>query len=113
MLEDPRINFAISTRAGENGVDHLGLQVDEESELAEITERLKKADLGFTEKAKLPVAMRNPRRPGCRIRRESLGKRTEQWRTPRSFTVNPSRKTNPNQDVVDRPHPLSRIENDK
>jgi catechol 2,3-dioxygenase-like lactoylglutathione lyase family enzyme len=46
MLEDPRINFAISTRTGEKGVDHLGLQVDQDSELAEITERLKKADLG-------------------------------------------------------------------
>lgn len=46
MLEDPRINFAISTRAGVKGVDHLGIQVDEDSELAEITERLKEADLG-------------------------------------------------------------------
>lgn len=46
MLEDPRINFAISTRVGENGVDHLGIQVDQDSELAEITERLKAADLG-------------------------------------------------------------------
>lgn len=46
MLEDPRINFAISTRTGEEGVDHLGLQVDEENELLEISERLKKADLG-------------------------------------------------------------------
>ncbi|MGZ6369834.1 MAG: ArsI/CadI family heavy metal resistance metalloenzyme [Bdellovibrionota bacterium] len=46
MLEDPRINFAISTRAGEKGVDHLGIQVDQDSELAEITERLKNADLG-------------------------------------------------------------------
>lgn len=46
MLEDPRVNFAISTRVGEKGVDHLGIQVDQESELAEITERLKKADLG-------------------------------------------------------------------
>lgn len=46
MLEDPRINFAISTRVGENGVDHLGIQVDQDSELAEITERLKNADLG-------------------------------------------------------------------
>ena len=46
MLDDPRINFAISTRVGENGVDHLGIQVDQDSELAEITERLKKADLG-------------------------------------------------------------------
>lgn len=46
MLDDPRINFAISTHVGEKGVDHLGVQVDEDSELAEITERLKKADLG-------------------------------------------------------------------
>jgi catechol 2,3-dioxygenase-like lactoylglutathione lyase family enzyme len=46
MLEDPRINFAISTRSGKEGVDHLGLQVDEGNELAEIAERLKKADLG-------------------------------------------------------------------
>ncbi len=45
MLEDPRINFAISTRSEETGVDHLGLQVDEEGELKEISERLKKADL--------------------------------------------------------------------
>lgn len=46
MLEDPRINFAISTRSGKEGVDHLGMQVDESSELTEIAERLKKADLG-------------------------------------------------------------------
>ena len=46
MLEDPRINFAISTRSGKEGVDHLGMQVDESHELSEITERLKKADLG-------------------------------------------------------------------
>lgn len=46
MLEDPRINFAISTRVSEDGVDHLGIQVDEDSELSEITERLKDADLG-------------------------------------------------------------------
>ncbi len=46
MLEDPRINFAISTRSNEEGVDHLGFQVDENSELSELTERLKKADLG-------------------------------------------------------------------
>lgn len=45
MLEDPRINFAISTRVAAKGVDHLGFQVDEDSELTEITERLKNADL--------------------------------------------------------------------
>ncbi len=46
MLEDPRINFAISTRANIIGVDHLGLQVDEELELSAILDRLKNADLG-------------------------------------------------------------------
>ena len=45
MLEDPKVNFAISTRVSENGVDHLGIQVENDSELEEITERLKKADL--------------------------------------------------------------------
>ncbi len=46
MLEDPKINFAISTRVSSEGVDHLGIQVEEGTELTEITERLKKADLG-------------------------------------------------------------------
>jgi hypothetical protein len=46
MLEDPKINFAISTRSGQEGVDHLGIQVDESHELVEISERLKKAKLG-------------------------------------------------------------------
>ena len=45
MLDDPKINFAISTRANEKGVDHLCIQVDEDSELKEITDRLKKANL--------------------------------------------------------------------
>ncbi len=46
MLEDPKVNFAISTLTHSTGVDHLGIQVDESHELEEITERLKKADLG-------------------------------------------------------------------
>jgi len=45
MVEDPRINFAISTRAGRTGIDHLGLQVDEDSELEELRERFQNAEL--------------------------------------------------------------------
>ena len=45
MLDDPRVNFAISTRAAQ-GVDHLGIQVDEKDELVEIRERVKGARLG-------------------------------------------------------------------
>lgn len=44
MLEDPRVNFAISSRAAEaTGVDHVGLQADDDAELAEIATRLKAA----------------------------------------------------------------------
>lgn len=44
MLDDPRINFAISQRGHAAGVDHLGMQVEDESELAYIGERLHAAD---------------------------------------------------------------------
>ncbi len=40
MIEDPRINFAISTGRDRTGVEHLGLQADSAEELAEIRERL-------------------------------------------------------------------------
>lgn len=45
MLEDPRINFAISMREGAaRGIEHVGLQVEDEGELAEVYARLKAAD---------------------------------------------------------------------
>lgn len=43
MLEDPRVNFAISGRGREAGVDHLGIQVETGQELAELSSRLKAA----------------------------------------------------------------------
>lgn len=44
MLEDPRVNFAISQRSSDTGVRHLGIQVEDQSELAEVYARLKRAD---------------------------------------------------------------------
>jgi len=49
LLEDPRVNFAISTRAKTKGVDHLGIQVDEDGELTELRERLKVADMAVVD----------------------------------------------------------------
>lgn len=40
MLEDPRINFAISNTGRTPGIDHLGIQVDSDGELAALGERL-------------------------------------------------------------------------
>jgi len=45
MLDDPRINFAISTRTGKTGVDHLGLQIENEAELDEIRDRINGNDI--------------------------------------------------------------------
>ncbi|KAI3597121.1 Lactoylglutathione lyase [Cupriavidus necator H850] len=47
MLEDPRINFAISTRGQGAGVDHLGFQTDDAAELAELKARAEAADMAL------------------------------------------------------------------
>ena len=44
MLEDPRVNFAISTVSRGNGIDHLGFQAESEEELAELKRRASAAD---------------------------------------------------------------------
>jgi hypothetical protein len=43
MLEDPRVNFAISQRGAAAGVDHVGIQVETPAELGELSGRLKAA----------------------------------------------------------------------
>ena len=44
MLDDPRVNFAISTRGRQPGLDHLGIQAENGDELEEIYARLQRAD---------------------------------------------------------------------
>jgi catechol 2,3-dioxygenase-like lactoylglutathione lyase family enzyme len=44
MLDDPRVNFAVSTRGGAAGIDHLGIQVETEAELHEVYGRLRAAE---------------------------------------------------------------------
>ncbi len=43
MLDDPRVNFAISTRGRAPGLDHLGIQVEDKTELHEVYARLREA----------------------------------------------------------------------
>jgi hypothetical protein len=40
MLEDPRVNFAITSGASEPAIDHLGFQVESDAELTTVTQRL-------------------------------------------------------------------------
>lgn len=43
LLDDPRVNFAITTRGDAAGIDHLGIQVDDEAELDAVYSRLERA----------------------------------------------------------------------
>jgi hypothetical protein len=47
MLEDPPINFAISTRGAQPGIDHLGIQTDDPVELAALKARAEAADMAL------------------------------------------------------------------
>ena len=45
MLEDPRVNFAISKRGVKPGVDHLGVQVESDAKLHRLREQVAAAEI--------------------------------------------------------------------
>ena len=49
MLDDPRVNFAISRRGNEAGIRHLGVQVEDRAELADMYARLQRAETAVLE----------------------------------------------------------------
>lgn len=49
MVEDPRVNFAISARGAKAGIDHLGIQVEAPEELDGLREQMKRADLQLSD----------------------------------------------------------------
>jgi catechol 2,3-dioxygenase-like lactoylglutathione lyase family enzyme len=54
MLEDPRVNFAISTHRQPVGVNHLGFQVDTDEELRGMRAQLEAADSRMLEESEQP-----------------------------------------------------------
>lgn len=47
MLEDPKVNFAISTRGNKPGLDHLGFQTETAEELAQLKTQAQAADMAL------------------------------------------------------------------
>lgn len=47
MLQDPPLNFAISTRGARPGIDHLGIQTDDAAGLAALKSRAEAAELAL------------------------------------------------------------------
>jgi hypothetical protein len=52
MLDDPRVNFAISSRGNNPGLDHLGIQVESDGELHDVAARLREAGQNVVEQGK-------------------------------------------------------------
>ena len=77
MLDDPRVNFAISTRGREPGLDHLGIQVENADELQEVYARLQQGGRRrSSRRARPPAAMPSRRNRGSTIRRAFRGRRS-------------------------------------
>jgi catechol 2,3-dioxygenase-like lactoylglutathione lyase family enzyme len=51
MVEDPRLNFAISSRGANAGVNHLGFQLDSDEEFKAMQAQLMEADAGLVEES--------------------------------------------------------------
>lgn len=74
MLDDPRINYAISTGHSENGIEHLGLQVETEAELNEVFANMQNAKGTVREEGNALAAIQNPRKAGSPILRALTGR---------------------------------------
>ena len=74
MLDDPRVNFAISTRGREPGLDHLGIQVEDADELNEVYARFHEAGGNISIKARPLAVTPGPRNPGSMIPPVSPGR---------------------------------------
>jgi catechol 2,3-dioxygenase-like lactoylglutathione lyase family enzyme len=59
MLDDPRVNFAITTRGERKGIDHLGIQVESERELDEVYARLETANAPIIEEGETTCCYAN------------------------------------------------------
>ena len=53
MLDDPALNFAISTRGATTGVDHLGIQVDSAEDLAALKDSARAADMAMLDEGEV------------------------------------------------------------
>jgi catechol 2,3-dioxygenase-like lactoylglutathione lyase family enzyme len=74
MIEEPRINFAISNRSAKTGLDHLGFQVDSDEELRELRQKVAEAEIAALDQPQANAAMPVRINTGLPTRRALPGK---------------------------------------
>ena len=79
MLDDPRVNFAISTRGRQPGLDHLGIQVENDEELGELRDRLDAAALPAVAQEQAACCYARSTSTGRWTRKGSRGNRSTAW----------------------------------
>ena len=84
MIEDPRVNFAISSRDSRPGVNHLGFQVESDGELRNMRARLGKADASLVEQSGQACCYAKSTSTGLPILRALPGKPSTPWKASRS-----------------------------
>ena len=84
MLEDPPVNFAISTRGNKPGIDHLGIQTDDAEELAVLKARAEAADMTLLDEGTTTCCYAQREALDHRIRRAWPGSTSTRWATFRS-----------------------------
>jgi catechol 2,3-dioxygenase-like lactoylglutathione lyase family enzyme len=76
MLDDPRVNFAISMRGAQPGLNHLGIQVESQDELHEVYDRLGQQADRWWSRNRPSAAITALRRHGLTILRVFFGRRS-------------------------------------
>ncbi|WP_284943613.1 hypothetical protein [Acidisoma cladoniae] len=83
MLEDPHLNFAISTRGKAIGLDHMGLQVEDAGELNGLRDQMSAANISTHSDGETTCCYAKSENPGWRTRTALPGKPTTPWKTRR------------------------------
>ena len=92
MLDDPRVNFAISTRGKQPGLDHLGIQVETKGESSDVYSRLRQAGGTVIEQGQTPHQVTDAGAGAENSRKKNPGKPTRTYPLSRALTPKLSRQ---------------------
>jgi catechol 2,3-dioxygenase-like lactoylglutathione lyase family enzyme len=89
MMEDPRVNFAISQRGAKAGVDHLGFQVDTDEELTRMREQVAAAEIAARDQPDATCCYARSDKYWITDPQVSPGKLTAPWARPKYSAQTP------------------------